>query len=120
MYRERAETAAVLVRVAPSHVRFGSFQLFASRKQADEVRLLADHVIEHHFPECLALPVQQRYAAWYREIVDRTALQQLRAMVRQARAEQSASRPPAAARQLYRRLREILATHERQDTETAP
>ena len=73
VYRERAETAAVLVRVAPSHVRFGSFQLFASRKQADEVRLLADHVIEHHFPECLALPVQQRYAAWYREIVDRTA-----------------------------------------------
>jgi uncharacterized protein YdiU (UPF0061 family) len=73
VYRERAETAAVLVRVAPSHVRFGSFQLFASRKQADEVRLLADHVIEHHFPACLALPAQDRYAAWYREIVDRTA-----------------------------------------------
>ena len=73
VYRERAETAAVLVRVAPSHVRFGSFQLFASRKQADEVRLLADHVIEHHFPAVLALPAQERYAAWYREIVDRTA-----------------------------------------------
>jgi len=73
VYRERAEGAAVLVRVAPTHVRFGSFQLFASRQQFDEVRLLADHVIEAHFPECLALPAQQRYAAWFREIVDRTA-----------------------------------------------
>lgn len=73
VYRERAESAAVLVRVAPTHVRFGSFQLFASRQQFDDVRLLADHVIEAHFPACLAWPAQQRYAAWFREIVDRTA-----------------------------------------------
>jgi hypothetical protein len=73
IYRERVESAAVLVRVAPSHVRFGTFQLFASRGQFDEVKLLADHVIDHHFPELLKLPAAERYAAWYREIVDRTA-----------------------------------------------
>jgi ribosomal 50S subunit-associated protein YjgA (DUF615 family) len=39
----------------------------------------------------------------------------LRAMVRQARAEQSASRPPAAARQLFRRLRDVLLSDDRQD-----
>ncbi len=73
VYRERAETAAVLVRVARSHVRFGSFQLFASRQQFAEVQQLADYVIEHHFPEFLALPAEDRYAAWFREVVDRTA-----------------------------------------------
>jgi ribosome-associated protein len=41
--------------------------------------------------------------------VDPAALQQLRALARQARAEQSASRPPASARQLFRRLRELFA-----------
>ncbi len=73
VYRERAETAAVLVRVAPSHVRFGSFEYFAARRDPDAVRQLADHVLEHHFPACLALPAQERYAAWFREVVDRTA-----------------------------------------------
>jgi ribosomal 50S subunit-associated protein YjgA (DUF615 family) len=33
----------------------------------------------------------------------------LRALARQARAESQGSRPPAAARQLFRRLRELLA-----------
>ena len=73
IYRERVETAAVLVRLAPTHVRFGTFQLFASRGQHDAVGQLADYVIEHHFPELLKLPASERYAAWYAEIVDRTA-----------------------------------------------
>jgi uncharacterized protein YdiU (UPF0061 family) len=73
VYRERAETAAVLVRVAPSHVRFGSFEYFGARRDADAVQRLADHVIDHHFPAVLALPAQERYAAWFREVVDRTA-----------------------------------------------
>ncbi len=73
VYRERTETAAVLVRMAPTHVRFGSFELFASRRMAAELRQLADYVIAHDFPEFLALPDVTRYAAWYREVVTRTA-----------------------------------------------
>jgi uncharacterized protein YdiU (UPF0061 family) len=73
VYRERVETAAVLVRLAPTHVRFGTFQLFASRGQHDAVTQLADYVIEHHFPDLLKLPARERYAAWYAEVVDRTA-----------------------------------------------
>ena len=73
VYRERAETAAVLSRLAPSHVRFGSFELFASRGMPIEVRTLADHVITRHFPELAALPDDERHAAWFREVVDRTA-----------------------------------------------
>jgi ribosome-associated protein len=49
-------------------------------------------------------------AAWTElaALVDPAALQQIRALARQARAEQAASRPPAAGRQLFRRLREAL------------
>lgn len=48
--RETVESAAVLIRLAPSHVRFGTFEYFAARGELDRVRELADHVIEGHFP----------------------------------------------------------------------
>ena len=43
IFRETVETAAVLLRVAPSHVRFGSFEVFFYRNQHDQVRTLADY-----------------------------------------------------------------------------
>ncbi|MEM1160814.1 MAG: YdiU family protein, partial [Pseudomonadota bacterium] len=49
--RERIEPGAVLTRVASSHVRVGTFQYFAAREDAEAVRLLADHVIDRHYPE---------------------------------------------------------------------
>jgi uncharacterized protein YdiU (UPF0061 family) len=73
VYRETAESAALLVRVAPSHVRFGSFELFASRGLSTELTRLADYVIEQQFAQLLVLPAVPRYAAWYREVVARTA-----------------------------------------------
>ena len=51
IYRERIETAAVLTRLAPSHVRFGSFEVFSPRRQQAEIERLADYVIERHYPE---------------------------------------------------------------------
>jgi uncharacterized protein YdiU (UPF0061 family) len=73
VYREQVETAALLVRLAPTHLRFGSFELFASRGMPDAVAQLADYVIDMHFTHLLTLPAPQRYAAWYREVIDRTA-----------------------------------------------
>ncbi len=73
VYREQTETAAVLLRLAPTHIRFGSFELFASRGQHDSVRTLADHVIDRYYPHLLVLPAAGRYAAWFREIAERTA-----------------------------------------------
>ena len=73
VYRERTETAAILTRVARTHVRFGSFELLASRRLAAERQALADYVIERCYPELLPLPASERYAAWYTEIVARTA-----------------------------------------------
>jgi len=51
VYRETALPGAVLTRIAASHIRVGTFQLFAARGEQDKVRRLADHVIERHYPE---------------------------------------------------------------------
>jgi len=71
VYRERIERGALLVRMAPSHVRFGSFEVFFYRQQYDRLRRLADYVLEHDFPELRDTP--QPYLALLREVVVRTA-----------------------------------------------
>jgi hypothetical protein len=71
VYRETPETAAVLLRMAPSHVRFGSFEVFYYRKQHENLALLADHVIETFFPELNGAP--DRYHRLLVEVVERTA-----------------------------------------------
>ncbi|MBL4763127.1 MAG: YdiU family protein [Gammaproteobacteria bacterium] len=50
IYRETVETAAVLTRLSPSHVRFGSFEVFYYRQQLDKVKTLADYVIKNFYP----------------------------------------------------------------------
>ena len=42
----------MVARVAPSFVRFGSFEHWASHGRNDELRLLADYVIDTFRPEC--------------------------------------------------------------------
>jgi uncharacterized protein YdiU (UPF0061 family) len=41
----------VLTRVASSHIRVGTFQYFAARKDEEGVRKLADYAIGRHYPE---------------------------------------------------------------------
>lgn len=71
VYRERIEKGAMLVRMAPSHLRFGSFEVFYYRSQFEKLKPLADYVIEHHYPELLDEP--DRYLALFREVTRRTA-----------------------------------------------
>ena len=71
VYREGVETAAVLTRVAPSHVRFGSFEVFYHRGQFDKVRQLADYLISRHFPDLAERDA--RYLELLAEIARRTA-----------------------------------------------
>jgi uncharacterized protein YdiU (UPF0061 family) len=71
--REELETAAVVTRVAPSFVRFGHFEHFASNGQMDELRALADHVVVAHFPDLQGLEGSERYVALLREVTQRTA-----------------------------------------------
>ena len=52
VWRETRETAAIVTRMSPSFVRFGSFEHWSSRGQPDELRILADYVIDKFYPEC--------------------------------------------------------------------
>ena len=49
--RETPLPGAVLTRIAASHIRVGTFQFFAARRDLDGLRLLADHDIARHYPE---------------------------------------------------------------------
>lgn len=49
--RETLLPGAILTRVAASHIRIGTFQFFAARRDVEALRLLADHVIARHYPE---------------------------------------------------------------------
>jgi uncharacterized protein YdiU (UPF0061 family) len=50
--REAIETAAVVARVAPGFVRFGSFEHWSSSGKLLELQQLADYVIDTFRPEC--------------------------------------------------------------------
>jgi uncharacterized protein YdiU (UPF0061 family) len=50
--REEIETAAVVTRVAPSFIRFGHFEHFAANNQTEELKQLADFVIDRYYPTC--------------------------------------------------------------------
>ena len=69
----RPEPGAVVARVAPSFVRFGSFQILLAHGEIDNLRALADYVIRHHYPE-LGAPSPAVYARWFTEICRRTAV----------------------------------------------
>lgn len=51
VYRESVETAAIVLRVARSFIRFGHFELFASRNQKEELNQLTKFVIDNYYPD---------------------------------------------------------------------
>ena len=71
VHREGIEPGAVLVRVAASHVRVGTFEYFARRGDWDAVRTLADYVIRRHYPECL--DAEHPYQALLETVANRQA-----------------------------------------------
>jgi serine/tyrosine/threonine adenylyltransferase len=71
VYRETAVPGAVLTRVATSHIRVGTFQYFAARRDTEAVRRLADHVIARHYPELVG--VERPYHALLAAVIGRQA-----------------------------------------------
>lgn len=69
--RETALPGAVLTRIASSHIRVGTFQFFAVRRDTDAIRRLADHVITRHYPELLH--AERPYHALLAAVVARQA-----------------------------------------------
>jgi len=70
VWREKPEPGAMLLRMAPSHVRFGSFEVFFYRRQHEYLKLLADYVIDQHYPH--VREAENPYARLLHEVAIRT------------------------------------------------
>lgn len=70
----RPEPGAIVCRVAPSFLRFGSFELPASRGDTDLLRKLVQFCIGRDFPELTDLDGQDQLSRWFTLICERTAL----------------------------------------------
>jgi len=71
VYRETPERGAMLMRISPSHLRFGHFEHFFYSQQQDKVQQLADYAIRHHWPHLTE--DAERYQLWFTDVVLRTA-----------------------------------------------
>jgi len=101
--RQRLYIGKLLRNIDPEPIR----EALANRAEVDRQRVRREHVIEAWRDRLLA----DEPAAWTElvALVGADNLPQLRSLVRQARAERDAARAPSAARQLFRRLRDLLS-----------
>jgi uncharacterized protein YdiU (UPF0061 family) len=67
------EPGAIVCRVAPSFLRFGSYELPSARNDVALLRRLVDFTVRTHFPAIAALPEAARDAAFFAEVCERTA-----------------------------------------------
>jgi len=71
VYRETVLPGAVLTRIAASHVRIGTFEYFAARRDYEAVKTLADHVITRYYPK--ANDASNPYSALLESLIDAQA-----------------------------------------------
>lgn len=65
------EKGAVVCRVAPSFIRFGNFEIFASRNDIPNLKLLTDYSIEQHF-SYIKTDGKEKYIAFFQQIANKT------------------------------------------------
>lgn len=65
------EKGAIVCRVAPSFIRFGNFEIFASRNDLKTLQQLADFTIKHYFPE-ITSESNQKYISFFKTVCDTT------------------------------------------------
>uniref|UniRef100_A0A2A4K2D8 Selenoprotein O n=1 Tax=Heliothis virescens TaxID=7102 RepID=A0A2A4K2D8_HELVI len=68
--RARQERAATVMRLAHAWYRIGSLEILLKRKEPHTLKLLADFIIENHFPE-IASSGDDKYVKWYSEVAHR-------------------------------------------------
>ena len=71
VYRASALPGAILTRVAASHIRVGTFEYAAARRDEANLRALADYAIDRHYPELADAP--RKYLEFFRAVTDRQA-----------------------------------------------
>ena len=69
----KAEPGAIVCRVAPSFLRFGNYELPASRGELPLLRQLVDFTLRRDFPE-LQGEGEALYAQWFASVCERTAV----------------------------------------------
>ena len=69
VYRETTETAAMVLRMSPCHIRFGSLEYFYNTEQHEELKQLIDYTMVTHFPQLGKDDIK----GFYREVLESTA-----------------------------------------------
>ncbi len=69
--RERWESGAIVLRLSPSWIRFGSFEYFYHTQRHRELEALADFLLDESYPHLRN--TEEPYVAMFQEIVTRTA-----------------------------------------------
>jgi len=64
------EPGAIVMRTAPSFLRFGSFEMPAARKEVENLRNLVNWTIDHFYPH---IHGEDRIIRWFLEVQKRTA-----------------------------------------------
>ena len=70
--RPAPESGAIVCRVAPSFLRFGSFQIHANTGDFETLRKLVDFTVAHHFPSH-STDSDEGLIEWLKQIADETA-----------------------------------------------
>ena len=65
------EKGAVVCRVSPSFLRFGSYEIFTARNDVKTLKILVDYTIKHHFTE-LGKPSKKAYLKFFETVSNRT------------------------------------------------
>ncbi len=71
IYRQKPELAAILVRIADCHIRFGSFEFFHYKNQPKNIERLADFAIQNFHNDIWEEP--ERYRIFFRRVLTLTA-----------------------------------------------
>ena len=69
--RNQIERGAIVMRISPSWVRFGTFEYFYHFKEYDKLKSLADYVITESYPHLQN--EEDHYFKFFCEVVERTA-----------------------------------------------
>ena len=65
------EKGAIVCRVSPTFLRFGSYEIHTSRKDYNTLNTLVDYTIKHHFPEIRTLD-KSGYLQFFKEVTQQT------------------------------------------------
>jgi len=65
------EKGAIVCRVAPSFIRFGSFEMLTARNELKNLKQFVEYNIKHYFPEIKGEPKQQ-YLQFFQTVADKT------------------------------------------------